>query len=551
MNVPASTRRGAVAALVAAAVVLFVLVGCGSTTFTAEGSRSPFPTPTPEPTPSPTPTPVPTVLPTPEPTVVPVVAGGADLDRPERGTRQFAVVPPSGGDELVPILAATDPAARAWPEDFGPLTAYVEAALGQPFRDEAPTISYVDKTGMVNQFAGSVPTLDQLDPQVAEAVRRFDDVHRALGIATTDFQVLQVNAATAGVIQGVYNDTSHTILIQADPARSVADQSIALQSVLVHEAVHAWQGRNGIRELAALATDQLVGGALIEGEADWVAGQWLAELSPAQAANYEATRSSAADAAPAVAQPSSLVAEVQMQYQLGARFYSIARTAPGGLRSASRSSTDSGVVNGGSLLDPWAWLDGSAPSHRLLPPANLSPSITALPSITPPINPVVWLQVFASVMPFDQALAAARQVTSTSPASAWVDADERTCIAVMLQADGTAPQLALDALDRWVGRLDAHRAVEPTLGGAIVTACDPGAGFVPEPVVAPDQAITITAAVLDVESQRRLTQPGSLPPACVAAIAAQVQALASESGRTAPEPDWVQIPEIAALTDCA
>ncbi|KAG1648009.1 hypothetical protein GQR58_030164 [Nymphon striatum] len=76
-----------------------------------EGSRSPFPTPTPEPTPSPHPH-VPTVLPTPETNRGARGRGRRRPGCPERGTRQFAVVPPSGGDELVPILAATDPAAR-------------------------------------------------------------------------------------------------------------------------------------------------------------------------------------------------------------------------------------------------------------------------------------------------------------------------------------------------------------------------------------------------------------------------------------------------------
>ncbi|KAG1648011.1 hypothetical protein GQR58_030164 [Nymphon striatum] len=99
---------------------------------------------------------------------------------------------------------------------------------------------------------------------------------------------------------------------------------------------------------------------------------------------------------------------------------------------------------------------------------------------------------------------------------------------------------------RWVGRLEAHRAAEPIADGAIVTACDPGAGFVPEPVVAPDQpSPSLQGARCRITTSAH--QTGSLPR-LVWRRSSPGAGARSESGRTAPEPDWVQIPEIAALT---
>ncbi|KAG1648010.1 hypothetical protein GQR58_030164 [Nymphon striatum] len=239
-----------------------------------------------------------------------------------------------------------------------------------------------DETGMVNQFAGSVPTLDQLDPQVAEAVRRFDDVHRALGIATTTSRYSRSMRQRRASSRACTTTPPH----DPDSGRPGAFGRRPVDCAAIGARPRGRPRMAGTQRnprAGALATDQLVGGALIEGEADWVAGQWLA-------------------------------------------------------------------------------------SSRARCPR------------------------------------------------------------------------------RWVGRLEAHRAAEPIADGAIVTACDPGAGFVPEPVVAPDQpSPSLQGARCRITTSAH--QTGSLPR-LVWRRSSPGAGARSESGRTAPEPDWVQIPEIAALT---
>jgi hypothetical protein len=391
---------------------------------------------------------------------------------------------------VVEVLSVNDPDARAWPEPLRPYADAVAEAAG-PFQFEAASIELVDAQEMATQLAIDIPDINQLPPDVAEAVRRFDDVHRAWGIATIKFDVLESNRATALQIEGLYDQSQHRILLRT-PSLD-AELAVDQQELLVHEIVHAWQGPARVRALAGIATDQTVAGALIEGEAERIAHEWRKQQSlPASAP---------AEVNPDDRQAASLIAETQVRYELGRRLH-LSLDQIGGIDAAIAAGR---LIDGSALVDPNAWIDRPNSSFvRIDAPAidGASP----LPEITPPISAPHWLQVFASANDFPEALAAARTITSTSSTTVWTETTGATCVATRVAGD---PLRFGPALRTWQAAAPAHRTITIEASGTLVEACDPGVGQVPAPLVAADEAIRRAGQVID--GERWATEQGREP----------------------------------------
>ena len=291
-----------------------------------------------------------------------------DETGPVRGLRQAPVLPEPVQDVVVEIRSVDDPEARPWPPELQRYADEVAARLG-PFTIEAPTIELVDAAGMSEQMGRDIPDLAALPDDVAEAVRRFDDAQRALGITSREFDVLASNRETAAVIEGVYDQTRHRILLQLaslDSALPPRDQQL-----LVHEVVHAWQGPARVRKLASIALDQTVAFALIEGEAERVARSWASTTFGEDLGAIEATSEEGGQAA-------SLIADVLIRYELGVRLHD-AIDRSGGIDARIGSGA---AIHGTALVDPYGWAAGA-----LAPPTVAStPAVdtTPLPEITPP-----------------------------------------------------------------------------------------------------------------------------------------------------------------------
>lgn len=465
----------------------FALVGigaCGRAVNTTEAFRTPLPTATPV---TPTPTPRPTVAPTVAPATAPT-AGPTETPQPAlaalaqsaRGLRAPAVLPRVIEQLAVEVRSADHPDARLWPDQLLPYVDAVATAAG-PFRYEAATVELVDAQQMAQQMELDIPALERLSDPAAEAVLRYDDVHRALGIATIDFDVLASNRATARQIQGLYDQAQHRILLRSS---SLDDElSVDEQQLLVHEIVHAWQGPSRVRELAAISRDQTVAGALIEGEAERIADDWRAEQT-----ELDQATSVVADGE---RQAASLIADTRVRYALGRRLHT-ALDRLGGVDELLSTGT---VVDGRALVDPYGWIDEPTIDPMSFGAPRVA-GVTPLLEIALPLSAPHWLQIFASANDFPTALEAARAVTSSSATTVWIDETGTACIAVLLAGD--IERLG-EALAAWQAAAPSHRIVGPTNEGTRVEACDPGVGAVPVPVVAADEAVRRAGQVIDGE----------------------------------------------------
>ena len=399
------------------------------------------------------------------------------------------MLPPVVEQVVVEVLAADHPEARQWPDELEPYINAVAAASG-PFRFEAATVELVNTTQMAAQLEADIPDMTQLPADVAEAVRRYDDVHRALGIATIDFDVLASNRATARQIEGLYDQSQHRILLRV--ASLDEELSPDQQQLLVHELVHAWQGPERVRQLAAIGADLTVARALIEGEAERIATDWRAAQAfagatpPVEQAEVEAP------------QAASLIADTLVHYALGRRLHR-ALDQVGGVDAVMAANSQ---VGGSALVDPYRWLDGRPAEVTLAAPSVEAATGAGLPVVAVPMSAPHWLQVFASAVPLPDAILAARAVQSTSTPTTWIEADGSTCVAVAVA--GTTEAFA-EALAQWQAALPDYRSATlktdnaALQADAVVQACDPGSELVPPPVTRADDAVRGAALVIDSE----------------------------------------------------
>lgn len=437
------------------------------------------------------------------------------------------------------VRSANDPDARPWPPELIDAAAIAQATLG-PAAFEAPELVWLTGTAFIDRLRAGAPVTAQLDPQSAEGVRRFDDVHRALGIATLEFDVLDVNRETIGVVPGVYETSSHTVLVRGAPS----DDSILRQAALVHEVGHAWQGPDRIRGLFSLGEDPIVSGALIEGEAELVTSAWVDQLSDEARAAYDAAVGERN--AIVSGQPASLIAEARARYLLGRRL--LERAADTGGLDATR------LVTTAALLDPTAHVEQTLEPPIRLPAPELDGA--SVRNVANEVTPLLLFEAFAATIPVGEALDAARAVQSSSQPAIAVDETGRTCVAIAIQAHADRSGLVDAALTAWAAALPDHRVVTPLAPDAPeeppgeaaessdapqaadvpldlqrwrVDACDPGPGAVPITALAADDAVIAAAALLDGEAWASSNQVPAERGRCRALAALADGALGPES----------------------
>lgn len=214
-----------------------------------------------------------------------------------------------------------DPWPARWDARILPLVRYVERARALQFKHPVQ-VDYLTEsafTKLVTRPSGTSSSRQK------EEERRTVGLLRALGLAQGD---LDLGAAgdtlTSQTIVAFYDvdDTRHIIV-------RGTNVDVAMRVTLVHELTHAlqdqWFDLNEMRDYARTRNQTDAVRALYEGDASWVADEYVAALSTKDRAAYVKSRNDFTGKADLQTVPDALVIQESWPYDIGPAFVTVLR----------------------------------------------------------------------------------------------------------------------------------------------------------------------------------------------------------------------------------
>ncbi len=362
------------------------------------------------------------------------------------------------------LLGRDEAAPTGWDPRVVELVRFVERARGLDFDRAVPTRFLSE-----DDFRAEVTTAaDDLGDEERRQLEAFEGVFRAIGLVEGEVDLFEeVNELQGGGVLAYYDTDEEEVVVRG------TEMTVGVRATLVHELVHALQdqhfGLDRLDDEDATDGEDAAFRALVEGDAQRIEFEYVAELSDADLSAYQDEFEARRESAGLDEIPPVLVAFFSAPYVLGEGL--VATLAGEGSNEAVDDAFGDPPVSEEHLLDPWSYLDGDEPAEVAEPEVPEGSEEVE----SGDFGAVAWYLLLAERMDPRRAL----QAVDGWGGDAYVVYEEggRSCVRLAFAGDSPADVDEMsEALDRWTAGMPAGTVERREEDGVLhVASCDPGA----------------------------------------------------------------------------
>jgi hypothetical protein len=365
--------------------------------------------------------------------------------------------------------SSDDPYPDAWDPRIEPLARFVEKERGLPFHHPV-YVDFLDKAAFDAQASeGGGPT----DAERAE-LDKYTGLYRAFGLLRGDVDLFDAgNELASDGVAAYYSSETKRVTVNGP------DLDAATKVTVVHELTHAWQDQHfdllGVETGLDNVTSETYT-AMVEGDAVRIETRYYEQLSAAEQAEVDQGENAGAEEADWSRFPRVIVSEFSAPYAFGPPFVNALSAVRGD--TAVDQAITSPPKSYEQVLDPFAYLDGDAPTAVLEP--TLRAGEERFDGGT--LGALLLYLVLNERVGTKRALAAADGWQGDAYVAFTRDA--RTCVRadVRAESDDALARLS-DAIGIWASAMPTGTVNWIADTALHLESCDPGAdAAIPDPV---------------------------------------------------------------------